>query len=507
MKRSVMRRTISLILCGIVLSLLTTGLVLAREMIQGEQCTVEADEVVEGTLFTFCQNLIVEGRVEGNIIGIALRANISGIVEENVYIAGIELIHTGVIKQDLHYAGIILHIESPEEILHRPIEGQVVFATLSVTLDETIIIDGNITGIGYQFLIDAPLSGEINYWGSALVLTNRIDGNVYATVGNPESEGSDLEPLLLPLNITQEFINPGLTLTEDGIINGTLTYIGPAEGDLQGEVVGRINYSSSTPVIIPIAPEEGTFNIFFDQFTREIMVLVTVGIGGLLFTPSLFQTSITNIRWRPVPNFVIGMLMFIVSFPIALILLLLTTIITLILALLQLDGVLIVIGSFLAILDVTLIGAFYFLAIFFARAIFCLGFGRFLLRTLFGSYNTQRMDLMSMVVGVILMSFLVSLPAVGFLFNAAALFMGLGAMTSVFLDWLQSVRDNSYSNVRSPRPDRVPLPPRYITGDDDLAPLPQLPSNEPHFLPPPSSEIGLRDLPEGFDPDFFFTDD
>lgn len=501
-----MRRTISLIILGIVISLMTTGVVFAREMIQGEDCTITADAVVTGTLFTFCQHLLVEGRVEGNIIGIALRATITGEVAENVYLVGLEFIHTGVIQGDLHYAGIILKLASPTVEPHYPLEGQLIFATLSTQLEDPVIIEGRITGIGYQFLIDAQVENEVNFWGSAFVVNNTITGDVYVTVGNPESSGSDLEPLLLPLNITQEIIDPGLIISTNGKIDGTLTYIGPVMGEISGVVNGRINYSSPTPVIIPIVPEEGTLNIYLQQFTREVMVLFTVGMGGLLFTPNLFVTSISNIRWRPVPNFVIGMLMFIVSFPIALILLLVTTIISLILALLQLDGVLIVITSFLMILDTTVIGVFYFVAIFIARAIFCLGFGRFILRTTIGHNDSLRMDMLSMIVGVIVMSFLMSLPAIGFMFNAAALFMGLGAITSVFLEWLQAVRDSTYTNVRTPRPNHIPLPPRFEVEAAATSFL-DATHDRTHFLPPPSSEIGLKDLPEGFDPDFFFNDE
>ena len=106
-------------------------------------------------MFTFCQNLIVAGRVEGNIIGIALRASISGEISENVYLLGIEFTHTGVIEGDLHYSGIVLTLQSPDSSIHHPIDGQLIFATLSVLIDDTVAIDGRITGVGYQLLINA----------------------------------------------------------------------------------------------------------------------------------------------------------------------------------------------------------------------------------------------------------------------------------------------------------------------------------------------------------------
>ena len=501
-----MPRTLRLIVFGILVSLCTTGIVLAREMVQGERCIIEADETIEGTLFTFCQNLIVTGRVEGNIIGIALRATISGEVSENIYLAGTQLNLTGIVQGDLHYAGLVMNIRSQNKEQHHPVGGQIVFATLSTTLDDSLIIDGRITGAGYQLLIDAQVEEEVNFWGSAFVLNNTINSNVYATVGNPDAEGSELEPLLLPLNIQQEFIDPGLLISTSGTINGVLTYIGPVMGEISGTVNDRINYSSSTPVIIPITQEEGTLNIYISQVVREIMVLLTVGFAGIIFAPNALRTPVSNLRWRAVPSFVIGMLMFIVSFPIALILLLLTSIIVLILALLQLDGVLIVVATFLGLLDFTLIGSFYFLAIFVARAVFCLGLGRFLVHATIGLEGTQRINFLSMVVGVFVLALLAALPAIGFLFNAAALFMGLGAITSVFLEWLQYMRDTTYGNVRASQAGQTTLPPRYMP-ESEISAISPTTDTQVRYLPPPSSDIGLKNLPEGFDADFFFNDD
>gem|GEM_PF-811170 len=503
-----MPRTLTLIFIGVLICLLTTGVVFAREMIQGEQCTVESDEVITGTYFTFCQILTIDGQVDGNIMGIALRTIVSGDIRGNVYLAGLEFDLSGTVHGDLHYTGITLDINVPNtQSPARPIRGQLVFATLSSYLGNAVIMPGQVTGVGYQLMIDAKVYDEINYWGSALVINNAVNSDVYATVGNPESDASDLEPLLLPLDIQEELISPGLLVTTSGTVSGDLVYIGPALAEISGTVEGMVEYTAATPVILPNLPEEGSFNIFLNQFAREIMVLLTVGLIGLTLAPTAFQTPISNLRWRPVPSFVIGMLMFIVSFPIALILLLITMIISLVLLLLQLDGVLIVVASFLVLVDVGIIGGFYFTAIFVARAVFALGLGRFIVRTTIGHNGSHRMNLISLIIGVVVISMLAALPAVGFLFNASALFMGLGAITNVVLEWLQSIRDNTYQNVRSPRVEnRAPLPPRFVPKADDTQ-LSELPAPSQYLLPPPSNSLGLKDLPEGFDPDFFFTDD
>ena len=492
-----MRKAFRLFMAAALLCLLTTGVVQAREMIQGENCTIAAGRVVEGSLLAFCQNLQIEGRVEGNLIGIGLRASISGEIGQNVYLAGLELDVTGTIQRDLHYVGLTLNVLGTRA---QPIGGQLIFAALSSQVDASVHIPHQVIGIGYQFIVNGAIDGEVSYWGSAFALNNTIKGDVYANVGNPESDASDLETLLLPLDIELKAAVPGLTIDRNGRIDGDLSYSGPVEGNILGNVKGEVQYHSTTPAIIQTVPDEGALNHFLDRFLREIAVLFTVGLLGLALASNPFQSPLTAVRWRPFSSLVIGMLLFILSFPIALMLLLLTTIIILILALLQLEGVLIVAASLLALIDVGVIGVFYFTAIFVARAVIAMGAGRLILRLLFGQESPNHMKVLSLATGVIALAILTSLPVVGFVLNAGALFLGLGAIATVTANWLHSFRAGNYASTRSPAVNR---------GDADDAMQDTRDSEPPTNAPmlPASRELGLADLPQGFDPDFFFSDD
>lgn len=496
-----MRKAIRLFMAASFLCLLTTGVVQAREMIQGENCTIAADRVVEGTLFTLCQNLQIAGRVEGNLIGIALRASISGEISQNVYLAGLELDVTGIIQRDLHYVGLTMNVLGPQA---QPIRGQVVFAALSSQLSVDVHLPGQATGIGYQFIVNGTIGGEVSYWGSAFVLNSRINGDVYANVGNPESDASDLETLLLPLDIELKAAVPGMTIDRNGRIDGDLSYVGPVEGTILGTVTGEVHYQSTTPAIIQTVPDEGALNHFLDRFLRECAVLFTVGLLGLALASGPFQAPLNAVRWRPFSSFVIGMLFFILSFPLALMLLLLTAIIILILALLQLEGVLLVAASLLALIDFGVIGVFYFTAIFVARAVIALGAGRLILRSLLRQESPDRMRVISLATGVVALSILSSLPVIGFVFNAGALFLGLGAIATVTADWLYSFRAHNYADVRSPvsNGDVLPGDTGSIEGVAGGSPV----ATEAPRLPA-SRDLGLANLPQGFDPDFFFSDD
>ncbi|MCY3978591.1 MAG: polymer-forming cytoskeletal protein [Chloroflexi bacterium] len=502
-----MPKPLRLILFATILCLIAASATFARSLRQGEECTVPADMVIEGALFTLCQNLIIAGRVEGNVIGIGLRSEISGDVGGNVYLAGLELDLTGAIGGDLHYAGLTMNLAAQASGAHQPVHGQIIFAALSAQIGESITVPGPITGLGYQLLLDGAVHGEISYWGSAFALTSVVHGDVYAAVGNPASVATDLETLLLPLDIELSAVTPGLVIATSAAIHGSLEYVGPVEAEIGGAVRGSVTYHSTTPAIIPITPEHDLSRLFLEQFKREIAVLLTVGLLGTITAPKQFRSPLSNLRRRPASSFVIGMLLFILSFPIALIMILITSIILLLLALLQLDGVLLVIGSLLTLIDLSVIGIFYFTAILVARAIFAIGIGQLVMRIAAGREAARQMPRMSLLAGVILLAILASLPEVGFLFNALALFMGLGAIAGAVADWLHALRGNAYERQQTAMSGQGAIVSESLS-DRHVGDAASVDSRRSAaLLPPYSQPVGFENLPEGFDPDNFFSDD
>ncbi len=107
LKATTIPKSVRLMLLSILIILLTAGVAFARAMQQGEHCSAPADSVVKGSMFTFCQNLDIAGKIEGNLIGIGLRTTITGEVGKNVYLAGLELDLTGSVLGDLHFVGLM----------------------------------------------------------------------------------------------------------------------------------------------------------------------------------------------------------------------------------------------------------------------------------------------------------------------------------------------------------------------------------------------------------------
>jgi hypothetical protein len=459
----------------------------AMDIRQGDQCVIAVDETVHGDLFALCRTLNIKGHIEGNVFAAATDAVITGAVDGDVYLAAGQLDAAGTFGGNLHFGGPVLRILSGAQFNSET--AHLVSLSLSTTLDEGVALPGGIVAGGYQLVLNGTTSGEVNFWGSALTITGSVDQDVNAVVGDPESKGiSQLQTLLIPFNWDVTLINPGLTLTKSGTVGGDLHYSGPVEGSIEGQIAGKTDFNQlvTQPDLTQIISEQESTNLYLSEVGAEFAVLALIGLIGLLFLPRLLQTPLRHIYSRPLPSVGVGLLAFIVSFPIVLIILLFIVIIIAILVLLRLDSLVV------AIFGVALVGTwsggasvFYFTAIFISRVLLCLVVGRALVRLVRKDNATPLMMILNLLVGVLVLSALMSLPVVGLIVSAVAAFLGLGAI-------IISIQ----AQVRTYRESLVSLPPNmpHYTGR----------LGGPRSLPPPKlndepKPPGMENLPEGFE--------
>ncbi|NOG49428.1 MAG: polymer-forming cytoskeletal protein [Chloroflexi bacterium] len=86
----------------IALILFIVGGAAATEVMQATTCTVEADEVVDGTLFAVCRDLTIDGRVNGSVIAAALTVRINGTVADDLYLLARSVDISGTLEDDVH---------------------------------------------------------------------------------------------------------------------------------------------------------------------------------------------------------------------------------------------------------------------------------------------------------------------------------------------------------------------------------------------------------------------
>ena len=477
--------------------LVGSAAVSAREILQDTNCAVPADVTVEGTLIVFCDTLEVDGLVMGDVFGVGLRTVIRGQVNGSVYLAGFTLRHEGVVQRALHYAGISLLIDNPEGAARPSVGGNAVVGALRADIVKLARVGGSLFTTAYQWTIDGTIDGEINFWGSRLEINGIVRSPIYASVGDPASDGSQIRNVLLPFGFDIPLSPPGLVVGRTGLVVGRLEYSGPVEGLIDGTTLGPVEFRRLAPVV-PVLDEPDTVVSYAREVLREFSVLFVLGVIGWALLPQFWVQPMLTLRMRPIHSVSFGLLTFILSFPLVFILLLLTGLVITVLLVVRLDGVAGALGLLLVVLNLSGAGFFYFVAIYLSRVLTSWAIGRFLLRSIRSDISPRAYALSSLALGTLIIAVLASLPWAGWLINALTLFFGLGAILLVLLEHLQRWR-----GVTPVPPVTFPTvsvhSPSEPVEEGISEPQPSLP---PHLLELP----GMSNLPPGFDPERFFQD-
>ncbi|MCU0511329.1 MAG: hypothetical protein MUE40_02040 [Anaerolineae bacterium] len=496
--------------------LLAGGTVLARDVLQGSACTVPAGETRTGTLFVLCERLELHGRVEGSVIGLAVRGSVSGEIAGSVYLLGGQVALSGQVARDVHFAGLSLALrpghrrdDEARDLLTTPqtlIGGNLLAFTLSTTQAAGGRIGGDVLAAGYELGLAGGVAGEVIFRGTGLRLAGEVGRGVWASVGDPATDGSQIETLLLPFAFDIALQPGGLVVAETARLGSPLVYSGPLPGDLPPALLAAPDSVQYTPLALaPTLEQPGTLAYMLDTFLRESSTLLAIGLMGLLFAPQVMRAPLAHLRLRPVSSLSVGMLAFILSFPVVLIVLLLTAGIPALLLLLNLPGVALAVGSVLALVNLGSISLFYFVAIFVARSLVGFALGRWIVGRLWRTRPRQYAAdfLASLLIGMTLLALLTALPVVGWLFNAGALFLGLGAILSILLERGRTLREQAAA------PPPVVMPSPAVVQSYELLPARGLLLSEPPARPilppppPPPAPPGMDNLPPGFDPRFF----
>ncbi len=471
-----------LMILGLLLLMGNLQVASAHDVLQGDQCTVAQGEKIEGDVFVLCRSLIVNGEIDGDLIGGGFSIQINGQVDGSIYLIGGQLDIYGKIGKDIHFAGGALDLKPGAQLLND--RSDLISVSLSTQADNAEI-PGSVTSVSYQLVLNAPVNREVSFWGSALTINNAVHGDVNAQVGNPASTGvTELSTLLsfLPFDVT--LVQPGLIVTADGMVDGQLAYTGPAAGTITAKLPHEPKFTQITSQADFITPEKNlgdSLRDYLAQAMREFVGLMLIGMIGLLIMRRTLQTPIYSLRVRPISSLGVGLLAFIVSISVFFILVpLLGAIVVLLFVLLQLGDLALISSVIVFLLDLGGGGAFYFIAIFISRVIVCIALGRGLTRLFVGTRSETYMTYVSLAAGAVFLALVSSLPYVGLIVNALAAFFGLGAILTLVQEQLENAGQAAAAAAATPTL-----------------------SEQARQLPPPIIEDkalgpGMDNLPEGF---------
>ena len=484
------------------LSLFLLALAVGGFAQEEDRCHIGAEQHVRGNFYAFCERLQLDGRVDGVLIVTAIEAEIRGSVGGDVYLLASRLDLHGELDKGLHFAGGVLEIH--EGANWQEENAALLAATLHTRLHPEARLPGDYLGIGYQLILEGRIGGSVEYDGARVMMEGVVSGDLQATVGDAATTGiSQLQPLvnLLPPTLNVDLLTPGLTLAEGGRIAGNLHYRAPRPAELNGLVGGQIRHDE-TSVSVTNVVRAGEILRYWRNMFREFVVLALIATGVWLLANRPLHDSLRHISQRPLASFGVGMLTFILSFPIVLLVAMVSAL--LLLPLNWLGSDLLLYGALLVgMVDFGLASLFYFSAIFLSRVVAAVALGRWLYRRYprsrasglaagsttrgaDGAYLSGGRGYVVCLLGCLILSLLSSLPYVGWVCNAFAAFLGLGAIVGSLRQRLRILR-------LPPPPPALYETTHAVPGEGEAPPPPP-----PIVVESWRAQPGMTNLPPGF---------
>ena len=433
--------TLTLVL---VLVLGSTTTARAAEIIPGEiipaGTTIDDDALVGGT------TVIVDGTINGNLIAGGETVTLNGIVNGDAILMG----KTVIVSQSAQINGNLFLGAQVAEISGK-VSGSLFGGSAAVELRNGAEITGNVyagtysfeslpeTSIGrdlfvgaYQVKLAGELTRNLKAGGAAFDLNGFIGGDVNIEMGNA-LESTDGMPMAwnsygenLP-----EPAQPGLRVGPDAEIIGTLNYTSTVPVQIGDQVGGGVVYSTPVPNQSTYEyqrPEKSTppaLNWTW-RLLRNLVTGLILGALALWLVPGLLKRSAAIAGSKTLPALGIGFLAVVLSVPVVLMALGLVAALALLFGLVTLGGLAgLIIWVGLTIITVAVI-AFSFVAVYGSKLIVSYLVGKLLFEKVFKAENTSVW--VQFFVGIFLLTLLIAIPFIGWLFGLVVSLIGLGVV-------------------------------------------------------------------------------
>jgi cytoskeletal protein CcmA (bactofilin family) len=477
--------------CVVLVLVLLTGVigvasrVEASDGVRGNRCEVGPDEHIVTDFYFLCRILDVKGSIDGDLIGAATDVTVhpGAVIAGDIWVVGGRLTVAGTVGDDVHFGGLTVLIE-PEAAFARE-RSDLAAVALNTEITARAKLPGDVLVYGYQTIIDGTVGGDIDFRGEALIITGEVNGNVNARVG--DSRRSAGVPNLPIYDLS--FRRPSLSVDSDAKIGGELLYKAPRLIDIPSSAVeGRIRYepTGSQRDITKVAEPNDAARILAGYIWDSIRDVVSLMIvGGLMLgvLPSVIRQSAQHVRRRTVPTVGWGLVTFMFTIPMVIVVFLLSLLILLILYLFKLNDLTIIVGAGVLVLTSAAVGGFGFLLFFMGRIVISFVIGQLAFRYVLHMPEAARFVryLITLALGAAVYALLTNMPvpALGLILELITALAGVGSVVMVMREWVytstlfapsvplaEPVRAEPTPRAEVPQPGMDNLPEGF-TGFDD----------------------------------------
>jgi cytoskeletal protein CcmA (bactofilin family) len=333
----------------------------------GDRVVIGPDETISEDLYVAAREVRVLGTVRGDVLAAAGSVEVTGTVEGDVMVAAGSVTVGGEIGGSVRAAAGELRVPAS-------VTEDLVAAAGQVRLESPGEVARDVTVAAGRVDLEAPIGGQLRAAAGELALSSRVGSDVFAHVGT-------------------------LELGQNARIEGDLAYQTdrqPAVAD--GAVVVGQTQATQEPARGPLW--------FVVRWLRALVGLLALGLVAALLSPKFFARSVENLRARPLRTAGTGLLV-LVGLPLVALLVTIT-------------GALVG-GWWLGLFAL----AAYGVAILLCFPVIGTWLGRWLLAR-FGRSGARIGG--ALVLGLVLLTLLLRVPALGPILALAIILFGLGAM-------------------------------------------------------------------------------
>lgn len=424
----------------------------AGEIRSGGTIEIKQGETVPDDLYVFAETILVNGTIQGDLIGSFSKLVIgpTGVVEGDLLGAGQLLEIQGSLMDDARVAGAAIVLGETARI-----GDDLMAAAYSLETGAGSMVGGSLTFAGFQALLAGDVEEDLDFVGNSLSLQGNVSGDAFVEVAE-EGVSLPINPFMFIPNMPSvPSVPSGLTIANDASIGGSLVYQAPQEASIPaGTVGGEVEFTQQVaPVKTPapaieVRPQPDTTARAIDRLVwsvvnwgrrlfSNLMSLLIVGLLLAWLFPRVLSNSGETLKTRPWHSLGVGVLTGLIFWLVMPVFAFILFGIVLLLGLFSVGGLFTTAFLTMILILLALSLAFLLSAGFISKLVISYVLGNLIL----GAFKSPSAEhrFWPWLLGLLIFVFLRSIPFVGWIVNLLAVLFGLGA----FVLWLFGLRPAS----------------------------------------------------------------
>jgi cytoskeletal protein CcmA (bactofilin family) len=396
---------------------------------------IGANEVIDDDLFIGSETVEINGTVNGDVFAAGSVVKVNGIINGSLVTSGQSVLINGKINGSVYAVTTTLTL-GPETEISR----NLYYGGFNLSAEPGSIVKKDLLVGAYQVLLSGNIGRDVQAGVGALEIDGFIGNDVNAEVAGP-SQGQQSYNFSSPPGV-DTIIPSGIRISKDAEIGGSITYKSSEDQSDAIEIspAGGVTFEYN-PDLDPEAvdPNEvgrvGSTALVGTWLLKRVRVFITLMLLGALIiwqVPGLLnkvgdkveRESISSLGWGMVSMMVVYLGAFLIAG-----LIIAGAIFFGVFTLGELSRVILTVGfSSLGLI----LAAFGLLVSYGSKLVVSYMIGTLLIRWLAPKYENQKF--WSMLVGVLLYTFLRAIPVFGFAIAVFVTLIGIGAMWLAYRD-------------------------------------------------------------------------